>query len=898
MKAIRRFTVRTVLPEQLQPLHELALNLRWSWHPETRELFRSVDPEVWAAVGEDPVRLLGEVPAARLAALAADRRFLRRLGDLHDDLRDYLAGPRWYQSAPPVGGAGSPLPEAIAYFSPEYGIAAALPQYSGGLGILAGDHLKAASDLGVPIIGVGLFYRHGYFRQSLDRDGWQQERYPLLDPDELAVSLLREEDGSPCRVDLALPAGRTLGARIWKAQVGRVPLLLLDSDIESNAPADRDVTDRLYGGGSEHRLLQEMLLGIGGVRAVRTYCRLTGHRAPEVFHTNEGHAGFLGVERIRELVAPVEQGGRGLDFGAALEAVRAGTVFTTHTPVPAGIDRFDRDLVARHFGGDAALAGVPADRVLALGAESWQGGDPKLFNMAAMGLRLAQRANGVSTLHGEVSRSMFNGLWPGFDSAEVPIGSITNGVHAPTWIDPAVVRLGAGQIGAERADEAITTGEARRWTGIERIGDEEIWEVRRILRAQLVEEARRRLRNSWRQRGAGDAELGWTAGVLDPDVLTIGFARRVPSYKRLTLMLRDRARLRALLLDPQRPVQIVVAGKAHPADDGGKRLIQQLVAFADDPAVRHRIVFLPDYDMAMAKHLYPGCDVWLNNPLRPLEACGTSGMKAALNGCLNLSILDGWWDEWFDGRNGWAIPTADVSGPERVDPDSPEAERRDDIEAAALYDLIEHQVAARFYDRGADGLPHRWISMVRHTLVTLGPKVLAGRMVREYVERLYAPAAAAQRTLAAAVGGTDHAGARELAEWKARVREAWPAVRVEHVEADGCREAQELGSALELRVQVSLGALEPADVEVQVVSGRVDESDRISDAAVLALKPAGGPDLEGRHRYEGPLALDRTGPFGYTVRVLPTHRLLASPAEPGLVAAPAESGGMDTGVLR
>ncbi|MEV6208178.1 alpha-glucan family phosphorylase [Kitasatospora sp. NPDC051914] len=898
MKAIRRFTVRTVLPEQLQPLHELALNLRWSWHPETRELFRSVDPEVWAAVGEDPVRLLGEVPAARLAALAADRRFLRRLGDLHDDLRDYLAGPRWYQSAPPVGDGSSPLPEAIAYFSPEYGIAAALPQYSGGLGILAGDHLKAASDLGVPIIGVGLFYRHGYFRQSLDRDGWQQERYPLLDPDELAVSLLREEDGSPCRVDLALPAGRTLGARIWKAQVGRVPLLLLDSDIESNAPADRDVTDRLYGGGSEHRLLQEMLLGIGGVRAVRTYCRLTGHRAPEVFHTNEGHAGFLGVERIRELVAPVEQGGRDLEFSAALEAVRAGTVFTTHTPVPAGIDRFDRELVARHFGGDAALAGVPADRVLALGAETWQGGDPKLFNMAAMGLRLAQRANGVSTLHGAVSREMFNGLWPGFDSAEVPITSITNGVHAPTWIDPAVVRLGAGQIGAERAEEAITTGEARRWTGIEQIGDDEIWEVRRTLRAQLVEEARHRLRTSWCQRGAGDAELGWTSGVLDPDVLTIGFARRVPSYKRLTLMLRDKARLRALLLDPERPVQIVVAGKAHPADDGGKRLIQQLVAFADDPRVRHRIVFLPDYDMAMAKHLYPGCDVWLNNPLRPLEACGTSGMKAALNGCLNLSILDGWWDEWYDGRNGWAIPTADGSGPERLDPDSPEAERRDDIEAAALYDLIEHQVAARFYDRGADGLPHRWISMVRHTLVTLGPKVLAGRMVRDYVERLYAPAATAQRTLAVAVGGTGHAGARELAEWKARVREAWPAVRVEHVEAEGCREAQELGSALELRVQVSLGALEPADVEVQVVSGRVDESDRISDAAVLALKPAGGPDLEGRHRYEGSLQLGRTGPFGYTVRVLPTHHLLASPAEPGLVALPAESAGMDAGVLR
>ncbi|MFE7560554.1 alpha-glucan family phosphorylase [Kitasatospora sp. NPDC057500] len=887
MKAIRRFTVRTVLPEQLQPLHELALNLRWSWHPETRDLFRSVDPDVWAATGEDPVRLLGEVPAARLAALAADRRFLRRLGDLADDLREYLAGPRWYQSAGQQ--AAAPLPAAIAYFSPEYGIAAALPQYSGGLGILAGDHLKAASDLGVPVIGVGLFYRHGYFRQSLDRDGWQQERYPLLDPDELAVTLLREADGTPARVDLALPGGRTLAAHIWKAQVGRVPLLLLDSGIEANSPAERDVTDRLYGGGSEHRLLQEMLLGIGGVRAVRAYQRLTGHPAPEVFHTNEGHAGFLGVERIRELVADT-----GLDFAAALEAVRAGTLFTTHTPVPAGIDRFDRELVARHFAGDAALPGVPADQVLALGAETWRGGDPKLFNMAAMGLRLAQRANGVSTLHGEVSRSMFNGLWPGFDAADVPITSVTNGVHAATWIDPAVVRLGATEIGADRAEEAMTTGETQRWTGLERIGNAEVWDLRRTLRAQLVDEVRHRLRASWRQRGAGEAELGWVSSVLDPDVLTIGFARRVPSYKRLTLMLRDQQRLRALLLHPTRPVQIVVAGKAHPADDGGKRLIQQMVAFADDPAVRHRIVFLPDYDMAMAQHLYPGCDVWLNNPLRPLEACGTSGMKAALNGCLNLSVLDGWWDEWYDGQNGWAIPTADT-GEGVLDPDSREAERRDDIEAAALYDLIEEQVAARFYDRGSDGLPHRWIAMVRHTLVTLGPKVLAGRMVREYVERLYAPAALAQRELA---GTGAFRAAHELAEWKAGVREAWPVVRVEHVEADCPDEAQELGSALALRVQVALGPLEPADVEVQVVSGRVDESDRISDACLLALKPVGGPDLDGRTRYEGSLELCRTGPFGYTVRVLPAHPRLASPAELGLVALPPEMAGMDAGVLR
>ncbi|MFC5907673.1 alpha-glucan family phosphorylase [Streptacidiphilus monticola] len=878
MKAIRRFTVRTVLPEPLQALGQLALNLRWSWHPETRELFRAVDPEVWEQTGGDPVRLLGAVPADRLTALAADRRFLRRLDDAADELRDYLTGPRWYQGQ--QGHGAAELPAAIAYFSPEFGITAALPQYSGGLGILAGDHLKAASDLGVPIIGVGLLYRHGYFRQSLSRDGWQQERYPLLDPNELAVTLLREEDGGPCTVALGLPGGRTLRAQIWKAQVGRVPLLMLDSDIEENEPRERDVTDRLYGGGSEHRLMQEMLLGIGGVRAVRTFCRLTGHAEPEVFHTNEGHAGFLGVERIRELLAAED---RPYSFDAALEAVRAGTVFTTHTPVPAGIDRFDRELVRRHFEGDGGLFGVPVDRILALGAESWPGGDPALFNMAAMGLRLAQRANGVSLLHGRVSRSMFSGLWPGFDAEEVPITSVTNGVHAPTWVDPQVVELAARELGPERIEDAMQLGEARRWNGIEAIPDQEIWELRRRLRAQLVEEARRRLRCSWRQRGAGEAELAWTGAVLDPDVLTIGFARRVPSYKRLTLMLRDPDRLRSLLLHPTRPIQIVVAGKAHPADDGGKKLIQKLVEFADDPAVRHRIVFLPDYDMDMAAKLYPGCDVWLNNPLRPLEACGTSGMKAALNGALNLSVLDGWWDEWFDGENGWAIPTADGESDE---------DRRDEIESAALYSLIEQQVAPRFYDRAADGVPRRWIRMVRHTLVTLGPKVVAGRMVREYIERLYTPAAEAHRALAGD-------GASELASWKQRVRAHWPQIRVEHVEATGPgADAPELGSTLSLRVLVSLDGLDPSEVEVQVVSGRVDDSDVITDATAVPLKPADRADVDGRWRYEGPLPLNRTGAFGYTVRILPSHPLLASETELGLVSVPAETAGLEAGVLR
>ncbi|KUN81877.1 glycogen phosphorylase [Streptomyces bungoensis] len=870
MKAIRRFTVRPVLPEPLRPLSDLARNLRWSWHAETRDLFQSVDPEGWAAAKGDPVRLLGGVRPARLAELAGDRRFRRRLTAAADDLNDYLTGDRWYQSQ------GDGLPAAVAYFSPEFGITAALPQYSGGLGILAGDHLKAASDLGVPLIGVGLLYRHGYFRQTLSRDGWQQEHYPVLDPHELPVTQLKEADGTPAQVSLALPGGRALHARIWLARVGRVPLLMLDSDVEENDLGERGVTDRLYGGGSEHRLLQEMLLGIGGVRAVRTYCRLTGHPEPEVFHTNEGHAGFLGLERIAELCAD------GLDFDAALEAVRSGTVFTTHTPVPAGIDRFDRELVARHFGTDAELPRIDVQRILALGMETYPGGEPNLFNMAVMGLRLAQRANGVSLLHGHVSREMFAGLWPGFDAEEVPITSVTNGVHAPTWVAPEVFRLGARQIGAQRAEDALTVGGSERWDSVTEIPDQEIWELRRTLREQLVQEVRERLRASWRQRGAGDAELGWVDGVLDPDVLTIGFARRVPSYKRLTLMLRDRDRLMELLLHPERPLQIVVAGKAHPADDGGKRLVQELVRFADDPRVRHRVVFLPDYGMAMAQKLYHGCDVWLNNPLRPLEACGTSGMKAALNGCLNLSVLDGWWDEWFQPDFGWAIPTADGAG---TDPD-----RRDDIEAAALYDLLEQRVTPRFYERGRGGLPDRWIQMVRQTLGLLGPKVLAGRMVREYVDRLYAPAALSHRALTPDT-------ARELAAWKARVRAAWSRVSVDHVETTATTATAELGTTVGLRVRVGLGDLEPDDVEVQAVSGRVDAEDRITDATTVPLKPAGAPDLEGRRLYEGPLSLDRTGPYGYTVRILPSHRLLASAAELGLVTVPSQDVVEGAGVL-
>jgi starch phosphorylase len=837
-----------VLPAPIAALGDLASNLRWSWHPPTCDLFASLGPERWERARRDPVAMLGMLSPDELDALAADPQFVSRVRSAADDLQRYLSEPRWYQRLT------GEVPRSIAYFSPEFGITGVLPQYSGGLGILAGDHLKAASDLGVPIIGVGLLYQFGYFEQSLSREGWQQETYPVLDPNELPIQLLRMPDRSPAMVHIGLPGGRTLTAHIWKAQVGRVPLLLLDSQVEQNDEAARSITDRLYGGGGEHRLQQEMLLGIGGVRALRVFGEITGAPIPTVYHTNEGHAGFLGLERIRELVAE-----QGASFDEALERVRAATVFTTHTPVPAGIDRFGRDQIITFFGGDNAVVGVPVEKILGLGAEDYLGGDPAVFNMAVMGLRLAQRANGVSQLHGSVSREMFEGLWGGFDAEEVPIASITNGVHAGTWVDRRVMELGEKYLGPE-----IT--EARGWGHVDRVPDEEIWDVRRQMRTSLVEEARKRLRASWLKRGASPAELGWVDNVLDPDVLTIGFARRVPTYKRLTLMLRDSDRLRRLLLHPQRPIQLVIAGKSHPADDNGKRLIQQMVRFADDPAIRHRIVFLPNYDISMALSLYPGCDVWLNNPLRPFEACGTSGMKAALNGGLNLSILDGWWDEWHDGENGWAIPTADgVDDPEH----------RDDLEAAALYDLIEGAVMARFYDRDERGLPRRWLEMVRHTLSSLGPKVLASRMVADYVTKLYLQAHHSG-------SGLDSDAAKALAAFKSRLRAAWPGVRVDHVESTGVGDSPQVGDEVQVRAFVSLGMLGPQDVEVQLVHGRVSPYDTLTDTISLPLVHAEAYE-GGRHRFDGAVRLRRTGPFGYTVRVLPRQAMLASPAELGLV---------------
>ena len=840
MRALRSFTVRARLPEALAPLQELAFNLRWSWDHRSRDLFRWVDPQVWELTFHDPVRLLSLVGRQRLDQLASDPAFMGFLAEMHAELRRYLEGPRWFQSR-----RSSSL-RGVAYFSPEFGIAEALPQYSGGLGVLAGDHLKASSSLGVPLTGVGLMYRLGYFRQHLDSEGWQEERYPVLDPHSMALELV---DGARVSVDLG---GRQLEAQVWLAHVGRVQLYMLDADIDPNEPEMRAVTDRLYGGGTEHRIRQEILLGIGGVRALEAVGADT-----QVFHTNEGHAGFLGLERIRRLIT-----NEGLSWNEAVEAVRAGTVFTTHTPVPAGIDRFPRELMERYFSTWAEECGISIDTLMSLG--HFPGESPsEPFNMAVMGLRLAGRSNGVAKLHGQTSREMFHGLWSSVPAGEVPITSITNGVHGRTWVSSQMDDLYSKYV-TPAWDDAGT----EEWTGIHSARDDELWRVREQGREALVDFVRDRLRSSLHERGVSVTDAAWVDEVLDPRYLIVGFSRRFATYKRATLLLSQPERLRALLLDEQRPVQLVFAGKAHPADDLGKEMIAQIVRFSRDPAVRHRITFIENYDISVARMMYQGSDVWLNTPRRPMEASGTSGEKAALNGALNLSILDGWWDEMFDGQNGWAISSAESIA---------DVSHRDEVEANSLFEILERQIVPLYYDRHTGRYPREWVSRIKSSIASLGPKVMASRMVKDYVREMYEPTAEQADTLA----GAGYGRAKTLSQWKQRVIAAWPSVKVLDVESDEVTGMVDLGATRTVTVSVELGALSPDDVAVELLHGPVGSGEELTTTKVVRLSLVGNG---GPYRYEGVFTCDHAGRHGYTVRIVPSHPDLVQPVELGCIA--------------
>ncbi len=856
MKAHRSFTVRTQLPESLSRLQTIATNLRWAWDDRIRRLFRWVDPELWEATGHDPVGVLAAVPSARLAELQADPNFMAFLDETFDDHTRYLDSPGWQQLK-----GTSPL-RSVAYFSPEFGISEALPQYSGGLGVLAGDHLKAASGLNIPLTGVGLFYRQGYFRQAFNAEGLQIEHYPVLDPHLMAISpavMAGQPVGSAQATIEVNVGGSMVTARIWKAMVGRIALYLMDTDLDDNDPDGRAITDRLYGGGEEHRIRQEIVLGIGGVRALQAV-----GVPQQVFHTNEGHAGFLGLERIRQFMK-----NQGLSLDEAIEATRAGTLFTTHTPVPAGIDRFPRPLMEKYFASWAEEVGISFDRFMDLGHEPGDGNDAP-FNMAVMGLRLAGQANGVSKLHGSVSRDMFSNLWPGVPVEEVPIKSVTNGVHARTWTSMSLGELYERYVLPEWPEAS-----ADRWARIHDCPDNTLWKVKEDNRARLVSFTRERLRKSLEARGQHDGDIVWCDRALDPSILTIGFARRFATYKRANLLLSDRDRLKRLLLNAERPVQFVFAGKAHPADSGGKEIMRTIIQTSLDPEIRHRVAFIENYDIGVARMMYQGADVWLNNPIRPLEACGTSGEKATLNGALNLSVSDGWWDEMFipagndQPANGWVIPSAENVA---------DQVQRDQIEANALFDLLEREIVPLFYDRPDSSMPRRWVFRMKTSLATLGHDVSASRMVKDYTTEFYEPAAIRADLMAA--NGT-YKSASDINTWKHQVRTNWSNIAISNVallNIDVLTQGgvqTDVGQAQTAVATISLGSLATTDVAVQLIHGPVGLNDELEHPTIVAMQQVGD-------RWEGSFVPSGSGRYGFTVRVVPHHAGLGSWAEVGV----------------
>jgi starch phosphorylase len=847
-RSIRTFTVLPHLPERLQGLQKLAYNLWWCWNHEAVSLFRRIDDDRFEAVENSPVKLLGTIEQSRLEQLQRDDGFLAHMDRVEEGLNHYMNSPTWFQET-----YGEEQPSRVAYFSAEFGIHESIPIYSGGLGVLAGDHLKAASDLGVPLVGVGLMYREGYFRQYLNIDGWQQERYPENDFFNLPLIPETRGDGTPILVSVPFP-GREVWLRVWRIQVGRVPLYLLDTNIANNSPEDRQITARLYGGDQEMRIRQEMILGMGGIRALRAL-----GKPPTVCHMNEGHSAFLGLERIRILMEENH-----LDFATAREAVTAGNCFTTHTPVPAGNDVFPPQLIDHYFAGYLHQLKIDKNEFLGFGRQNPRD-QSEPFCMTVLAIRLANKSNGVSRLHGSVSRKMWRPIWPELPEAEIPITSITNGVHTRSWLASEMAQLYDRYLGIQweerPTDHSI-------WKRVDNIPNAELWRTHERRRERLVAFARARLKAQLQRRGAPPAEIARADEVLDPEALTIGFARRFATYKRGSLIFRNLDRLTAIVNHKDAPVQIIFAGKAHPRDHGGKELIAEILHIARRPELRRRIVFLEDYDMNVARYLDQGIDVWLNNPRRPLEASGTSGMKVCCNGGINLSILDGWWVEGYAGDNGWAIG----AGEEYTD-----LTYQDDIESRAIYDLLEQEIVPLFYTRSSDGLPRGWLKMMKRSMSTVCPVFNTNRMVQEYVEKSYWPSAERYNVLA----GDNLKRASDLARWRRGLLQGWSQVRVEHVEANGV-DPMHVGGELQVKARVNLGNLSPDDVEVQLFHGVVDSLGEIPSPGTVTMSHNGAHDGN-TWLFKGTIPCRSSGQHGFAVRVLPRHSHLPNPFEPGLV---------------
>jgi starch phosphorylase len=806
---------------------ELAYNILWSWEPIVRSAFRRLDPAMWRECGYNPVLMLGRVSQATLQKAAADPRYLslyRMACEAYD--------ARTRKGTPPAGG------KLIAYFSAEYGLTEALPVYSGGLGILSGDHLKSSSDQDYPLIAIGLLYQQGYFRQYLNPDGWQQERYPINDFYTLPVTPVKDAEGKDLKVSVRLPTGDVF-IQVWKLDVGRITLYLLDTNIPDNVlPQDRDITDSLYGGDIDTRIRQEIVLGIGGMRALQAV-GLT----PSVYHMNEGHSAFLALEQIRLLMRDAK-----LNFDEALEAARASNVFTTHTPVPAGIDLFDPGLMYHYFSGYCNEIGIDFQQLMAIGRRNVYDRDER-FSMAVLALNTAAYRNAVSRLHREVSQEMFHDLWPQLPVWEVPITSVTNGVHLPSWLNGDLATLYDQYL---QPDWRERFNEPAIWEQVGEIPDEELIEVHRRRKRRLVNFVRARQHLAAVRRQASASEVRRASEVLDPNSFTIGFARRFATYKRATLLFRDVERLKRILLNKEMPVQIVIAGKAHPKDQPGKSYIREVVQLSRDPELWKHVVFVEDYDMKVAREMVQGVDLWLNNPRRGEEACGTSGMKAALNGVLNLSILDGWFDEAYEYSGGWAIGDRE-----------PYSEDQDGLHSSAIYYLLENEIVPTFYGV-RDQTPREWMRRVKQSLRCISPQFDCRRMVREYMTELYEPAH--QQHLRMQEGG--YALAKEKAKWNVRIREVWD--RVRFVEAGpGPAGSVISGKPVPVRAAIELAGLKAEDVRVEVVMGSVNSNGTLEETEVMVLPVVEQKDSVGIFGKD--IVPERTGRLGYALRVSPDH---------------------------
>ncbi|MGK7901244.1 MAG: alpha-glucan family phosphorylase [Hormoscilla sp.] len=854
MQPIRTFKVSPALPERLKPLRELAYNLHWDWNVESKDLFQRLDPDLWESTSHNPVLMLGTISQARLNEAAEDEGFVAQMDRAVRQMEEYLNGTSWYSKQK----GSRPDSECYAYFSAEFGLTYCLPIYSGGLGVLAGDHLKSASDLGLPLVGVGLLYQEGYFSQYLNADGWQQERYTINDFYNLPLHLERDANGQPLRIQVDYP-GRQVHAQIWRVQVGRVPLYMMDTNIEPNSDYDQSITSRLYGGDQDMRIHQEIMLGIGGLRALKAL-----GLKPTTYHMNEGHSAFLSLERMRVMIQE-----EGLSFTEAREAARSSQIFTTHTPVSAGFDLFPGDKMVYYLGYYGDVFGLSRERFLALGRSN-TGDLSSPFNMATFAIKMSSFVNGVSKLHGKVSQALFRSLWPGLPVDEVPVAPITNGVHARSCVAKPTQELYDRYLGPKWSEAPASD---RLWERVLKIPDEELWRNHEQRRSDLVLFVREHLQQALRERGASPGEIATAGNVLDPGVLTIGFARRFATYKRATLFLRDLDRMKRILQDTahgpsnKHSVQFVIAGKAHPKDMPGKELIREIIQRMREEGLGDRVVFVPNYNIYMSRLLVAGCDIWLNNPRRPREASGTSGMKASMNGLMNLSILDGWWDEADYVRTGWSIGAGE---------DYEDQNYQDDAEAGALYDILEQDIVPLFYDRDAEGIPRGWLEKMKDAIRLNCPVFNTTRMVQDYARQGYFPASDRYFAMSA----DNYQPTKELAHWRAKLFEHWYNIKIEDI--DIAEPAEMLvNQTLPVKAQLNLGAFTPDDLLVQLYQGPIDENGDIVDGVPVEMEFQGSDG--NNSMYTANITYSKSGLQGLSLRVLPKHKYLSSPYLPRLI---------------